>query len=62
MKDWKSFKDECPYCKSSNLEYGPMEPVDEQIKQDVRCNECGQDFKIWTRTYWEVETVETKVL
>jgi hypothetical protein len=23
-----------------------MEPVDEQIKQDVQCKDCGQDFKI----------------
>ncbi len=60
MKNWKSFKNECPYCKSSNLEYGSMEPVDEQIKQDVHCNECGQDFKIWTKTNWEVEIIDKK--
>ena len=29
--NWKPFKDECSFCKSPNLEYGPMEPVDEQI-------------------------------
>jgi len=55
MKDWKPFKNNCQYCKSSNLEYGPMEPVGEQIKQDVHCKECGQDFTIWTKTDWEVE-------
>lgn len=53
MKNWKPFKDKCSFCKSLNLEYGPMEPVDEQIKQDVHCKECGQDFKIWTKTEWE---------
>lgn len=60
MKNWKKFDDKCPFCKSSNLEYGPMEPADEQIKQDVRCNECGQDFKIWTKTNWEVEIIDKK--
>lgn len=55
MKNWEPFKDKCPFCKSPTLEYGPMEPVDEQIKQYVHCNGCGQDFTIWTKTDWEVE-------
>lgn len=61
MKNWEPFRDKCPFCESPNLEYGPMEPVDEQIKQDVHCKECGQDFKIWTKTDWEVEMVDNKV-
>jgi transcription elongation factor Elf1 len=56
MTNWKPFDNKCPFCKSSNLEYGTMEPVDEQIRQDVNCKECGQDFKIWTETKWEVNT------
>lgn len=39
---------------SSDVEYGSMEPVGEQIKQ-VHCDGCGQDFKIWTKTSWEIK-------
>ena len=35
--------------------YGIIEPVEQQLKQDVHCNGCKRDFTIWTKTNWEVE-------
>lgn len=55
MVYWKKFNKRCPKCDSENLEYFSYEPVDEQIKQDVFCNNCELDFVIWSKLNWEVD-------
>ncbi len=51
------FEDKCPECKSTQLEYGTMEPIDERIEQEVSCKSCKHDFVISIYTYnkWRIE-------
>jgi len=53
MVEDKKFSMICPKCKSFNLEYDSIEPVEDQIKQDIDCNDCGFKFTIWTDTNWQ---------
>jgi len=47
------FNNECPKCKSERLEYGGIEPEEEQMRQDVHCLECDTRFSIWSVLDWE---------
>lgn len=50
------FEEECPLCKSLDLDFGVYEPVDEQFKQDVSCNKCDFSFTLWANKpeEWEI--------
>ena len=37
----------CPYCKSTNIEYGTMEVEDESIYYPIDCNDCDKTSKEW---------------
>ena len=62
------FKDLCPYCKSSNIDY-----LDEQVDDEdnvsikYKCLDCGQDFIVWndvavtTRNNFDIEENEEDV-
>lgn len=50
------FKEVCPKCKDGDLEYGVIEPIDENFQQKITCNRCGHNFSIsTTEVKWEVD-------
>lgn len=46
------FKQICPNCKSSDLEYDTIMPEGEYMKQKIDCTKCGLEFTIWCETVW----------
>jgi len=54
----KQFEETCPKCNSDNLEYGSVEPVDEEMSQKVYCTNCDHNFTIWSKVAWVYEVEE----
>lgn len=44
---YEIFEDECPKCKTKDLDYDAKEVEGTGVTQKVRCNKCGHDFEIW---------------
>lgn len=46
----------CPKCKSTELNFGAYEPVDDYFKQEIECKYCKCWFTIYTLKprYWEI--------
>jgi len=52
MTKHKYFWNECPKCKSKELDYDVIEPEDEIIIQKVKCKSCLHEFEIFTVPFW----------
>lgn len=43
----KQSQGQCPFCDSSNIEYGSTELDCEMLSYDCTCKDCGKSFREW---------------